>query len=199
MADSIYIVDDDMAVRDALSVLFGLEGFEVRAFASGDQFLEEAAALAPACLLLDIRMPGRTGLEVLQALKKAGYGAPIFMISGHGDIPMAVQAIKDGAVDFIEKPFHAETVVGSVREAIARTPPAEAGETGRLAGLTRRESEVLDKIAAGKSSKEAARDLGVSPRTVETHRARIMAKLGARNAADLVRIVLAEGGMEERN
>ena len=149
----------------------------------------------PACILLDIRMPGRSGLEVLQALKASGYGAPVFMISGHGDIPMAVRAMKAGAVDFIEKPFDAETVVGYVREALDSLPAQEADKSRLLDGLTRREAEVLGKIAAGMSSKEAARELGVSPRTVETHRARIMTKLNARNAADLVRIALAAGGV----
>lgn len=195
MAHRIYIIDDDMAVRDALSALFALEGFQVQAFQSGDQFLELAGDLDPACILLDIRMPGRTGLEVLQELKSSGYQAPVFMISGHGDIPMAVQAMKAGAIDFIEKPFDAETVVGHVRDAIAVQQRAAPETKNRLAGLTKRESEVLAKIASGKSSKETARDLGVSPRTVETHRARIMAKLKARNAADLVRIALAEGGI----
>lgn len=195
MTDKIYIIDDDMAVRDALSALFSLEGFQVLAFESGDKFLEQSDRLPPACILLDIRMPGRSGLEVLQELTSRGYKAPVFMISGHGDIPVAVRAMKAGAVDFIEKPFNAETVVGYVREALAGLPQTEPETESRLAGLTRRESEVLGKIAAGKSSKETARELGVSPRTVETHRARIMAKLKAKNAADLVRIALAEGGI----
>ncbi len=195
MTDRIFIIDDDMAVRDALSALFSLEGFQVLAFESGDKFLEQATGLAPACILLDIRMPGRSGLEVLQELKSTGYHAPVFMISGHGDIPMAVRAMKAGAIDFIEKPFDAETVVGYVRDAMASLPQTDAEPQKHLAGLTRREGEVLNQIAAGKSSKETARELGVSPRTVETHRARIMAKLKARNAADLVRIALAEGGI----
>jgi two-component system, LuxR family, response regulator FixJ len=197
----IFIVDDDPLVRDALSVVFTLAGYKVRAFADGASFVAAARAEAPACIILDVHMPGRSGLDILKALNAEHYPTPNFIISGQGDIPMAVEAIRSGALDFIEKPFNGETVVTRVREAIeARTRRSEAGGLEALAAqfpgrdlLTPREREVLGKIAEGASNKEAGRLLGISPRTIEVHRARIMEKLGAKNAADLVRIVLSEG------
>ncbi|WP_094462219.1 response regulator transcription factor [Pannonibacter phragmitetus] len=197
MTEAIYIVDDDPAVRDALSVVFEMEGFSVETFEDGDSFVTAAKERIPACVILDVHMPGRSGIDVLKALSADSYEAPIFIISGQGDIPMAVEAIRNGAFDFIEKPFDADTVVARVREGIEaqRNKGAPAnGETGNFPGaelLTRREREVLGRITAGASNKEAGRELGISPRTVEVHRARIMEKLGAKNAADLVRIVLA--------
>jgi len=189
--NSLYIVDDDAAVRDALTMVFRQEGYRVEAFETGEVFLQTLAKLPPACLLLDIRMPGRSGLEILQELSVSGFDAPVFMISGHGDIPMAVRAMQNGAVDFIEKPFDAETVVRRVDEAVRMHKPAETAFAD-IAKLTKREKQILELIATGASSREIGADLGVSPRTVETHRARIKDKLGARNAADLVRIALAE-------
>jgi two-component system, LuxR family, response regulator FixJ len=196
----IFIVDDDPAVRDALSVVFSLEGYHVSGYADGNSFLAAARARPPACIILDVHMPGRSGLDILRELNAQNYAAPIFIISGQGDIPMAVEAIKNGALDFIEKPFDANTVVARVRDAIVawdRLGTSEetheflsASFPGREL-LTPREREVLSQIAAGASNKEAGRLLGISPRTIEVHRARIMEKLGAKNAADLVRIVLS--------
>jgi two-component system response regulator FixJ len=198
----VYIVDDDPAVRDALSVVLSLEGFAVKGFRSGDDFLHAARKVVPACIILDVHMPGKSGIDILGALNAESYPAPVFIISGQGDIPTAVQAIRNGALDFIEKPFNAETLVTRVREAIAaeerRRARASAPDQA-LANfqgadrLTMREREVLQAIAAGASSKVAGRALGISPRTVEVHRARIMEKLDAKNAADLVRIVLTGG------
>jgi FixJ family two-component response regulator len=195
----IFIIDDDAAVRDALSVVFTLEGYRVTSFGEGSSFLGAAHSATPACVLLDVHMPGMSGLDVLKKLNAQHYAAPIFIISGQADIPMAVDAIKHGALDFIEKPFDAHTVVVRVREAIdAWVRRAEKGDSDVLPHqfpgrdtLTPREAEVLGQIAGGASNKEAGRTLGISPRTIEVHRARIMEKLGARNAADLVRIVLA--------
>lgn len=186
----LYIIDDDSAVRDALAMVFRQEGYEVTAFENGEAFLDAFSQLSPACILLDIRMPGRSGLDILQELFEAGYDAPVFMISGHGDIPMAVRAMKNGAVDFIEKPFDADTVVRRVHEAVHAHEPVKSASPA-VEKLTRREKQILELIATGASSREIGADLGVSPRTVETHRARIKDKLGARNAADLVRIALA--------
>lgn len=195
-SEAIYIVDDDPAVRDALSVVFNMEGFEVETFSDGDMFIRSASKTQPACVILDVHMPGRSGIEILKALNAEDYPAPIFIISGQGDIPMAVEAIRNGAFDFIEKPFDADTVVSRVNDGIAAMKQRQSGSTGDgFAGselLTRREREVLQEITGGASNKEAGRTLGISPRTVEVHRARIMEKLGARNAADLVRIVLAQ-------
>lgn len=193
----IYIVDDDPAVRDALAVVFEMEGFDVQTFGSGDSFLDAARDREPGCVLLDVHMPGRSGIDILQELNADHYPAPIFIISGQGDIPMAVNAIKQGAFDFIEKPFDAETVVARLRDALKtseeRNRSGEHIEDRNFPGretLTPRERQVLGRITAGASNKEAGRELGISPRTIEVHRARIMEKLGARNAADLVRIVL---------
>jgi two-component system response regulator FixJ len=197
----IIIVDDDPSVRDALSVVFSLEGYHVTSFADGQSLLSAARARTPSCILLDVNMPGRSGLDILRELNAQAYPAPIFIISGQGDIPMAVDAIKHGALDFIEKPFNAETVVSRVREAIeAWDRRREAGSSSDVLGaafpgrdmLTPREREVLTQIAGGASNKEAGRHLGISPRTIEVHRARIMEKLGAKNAADLVRIVMSD-------
>lgn len=200
----IYIVDDDPAVRDALAVVFEMEGFDVTSYDTGDAFLESARKQPPACVILDVHMPGRSGIEILKALNAEHYPAPVFIISGQGDIPMAVSAIKFGAFDFIEKPFDADTVVQRVREALDAAERRSAGDGRDQAEaefpgrdlLTPREIEVLGQITAGASNKEAGRQLGISPRTIEVHRARIMEKLGARNAADLVRIVLTREGRE---
>ncbi len=197
--DSIYIVDDDPAVRDALSVVFELEGFDVAAYDSADSFLEKVRTSEPACVLVDVHMPGKSGIDLLKMLIAQNYAAPIFIISGQADIPMAVSAIKLGAHDFIEKPFDADTVVERIRSAInssgkdRQNDAVKGTVAAEFAGkhlLTPRELEVLGQITGGASNKEAGRQLGISPRTIEVHRARIMEKLNARNAADLVRIVL---------
>lgn len=191
----IFVVDDDASVRDALSVIFDMEGYGVRVFADGDQFLTALKTDKPACVLLDVHMPGKSGLDILRSIDVGTFTSPVFIISGQGDIPMAVSAIKAGATDFIEKPFDADTVVTRVREAIASYGRHNSGGAPTLSfpgaeHLTPRERDVLQEITGGASNKEAGRRLGISPRTIEVHRARIMEKLGARNAADLVRIVL---------
>jgi two-component system, LuxR family, response regulator FixJ len=195
----IFIVDDDPAVRNALSMVFSRDGFHVSDFGDGNSFLAAARARPPACIILDVHMPGRSGLDILKELNAENYEAPIFIISGKGDIPMAVDAIKHGALDFIEKPLD-DKVVARVREAIVawEQRAAKTDSNGLLKPnfpnrdrLTKRELEVLALIASGASNKEAGRELRISPRTIEVHRARIMEKLGAKNAADLVRIVLS--------
>jgi two-component system, LuxR family, response regulator FixJ len=198
----IYVVDDDPAVRDALSVVLSLEGFHVSGFAEGNAFLAAVRRHPPDCIILDVHMPGRSGLDILKELHNQRCAVPLFIISGQGDIPMAVDAIKNGALDFIEKPFDAETLVTRVREAIAAThraaaQPWSSGLSARFPGrelLTPREFQVLELITGGASNKEAGRHLGISPRTIEVHRARIMEKLGAKNTVDLVHIVLADRG-----
>jgi FixJ family two-component response regulator len=196
--ESLFVVDDDAWIRQALSVVFTQEGYQVSSFVDGNEFLAAARSQTPSCILLDVNMPGRSGLNVLKDLDAQHYDAPIFIISAQGEIPLAVDAIKAGAFDFIEKPFEPDSVVARVRRAIsewkrramngshAPQPWAFSGQ-GRL---TPREREVLAQIAAGASNREAGQQLAISPRTVEVHRARIMGKLGAKNAADLVRIVL---------
>jgi FixJ family two-component response regulator len=195
----IFIVDDDPLVLNALSIVLSREGYEVTGFGEGGSFLAAAKARTPTCIILDVQMPGQSGLDILRELNAQQYAAPIFIISGVGDIPMAVEAIKNGALDFIQKPFDASTVVTRVREAVeawARRAQRGEGVSKTFPGhdlLTARERDVLGQIAAGSSNKQAGRELGISPRTIEVHRARIMEKLGAKNAADLVRIVLSEG------
>jgi FixJ family two-component response regulator len=195
----VVIVDDDAAVRDALSVLLEMEGLRVKTFETGEAFLSEAKNLKPCCVLMDVHMPGRSGLDILDALGGAAYHAPVVMISGQGDVPMAVYAMKHGAFDFIEKPFDAPVVLARVKEAMARVASnATVSMNGRLPAfpghetLTAREVDVLEHIVAGASNKEAGRLLGISPRTIEVHRARIMEKLKARNTAELVRLVYRE-------
>jgi len=194
----VFIVDDDPLVRNALSIVLSRAGYQVSGFAEGASFLTAAKSRTPACVILDVQMPGQSGLDILKELNAQHYPAPIFIISGTGDIPMAVEAIKSGAFDFIEKPFDATTVITRVREASeawARRANGVDSLPRTFPGydqLTSRELDVLSQIAAGSSNKQAGRDLGISPRTIEVHRARIMEKLGAKNAADLVRIVLSE-------
>jgi FixJ family two-component response regulator len=193
----IFVVDDDPAVRDTLSIVLSAGGYQVTGFADGAELLAMTGTRTPAAILLDVHIPGKSGLDILKELHGEDYPAPIFMISGKGDIPMAVSAIKNGALDFIEKPFRGSEIVARLDEAIeayARRQESQSSIAdlqfpgGEL--LTRREREVLEQFTAGASNKEAGRTLGISPRTIEDHRANIMKKLGARNAADLVRIVM---------
>src|ERR1700742_151653 len=195
----IFVVDDDPAVRETLSIVLSRGGYEVICFADGAALLAVARTRTPACILLDVHIPGKSGLDILKELHGEDYPAPIFIISGQGDIAMAVSAIKSGALDFIEKPFRGNELVERLTEridAFARRKPDRAGSnTGSLHSpgrepLTRREREVLEQFTSGASNKEAGRQLGISPRTIEDHRANIMKKLGARNAADLIRILL---------
>jgi FixJ family two-component response regulator len=194
----IFVVDDDEIMRDTLSAVFGPEGCRVTCFAEGQSFLSVARARTPSCILLDVNMPGQSGLDMLRELDAPHYPAPILIVSGQRDVPTAVSAIRGGALDFIEKPIEAIAVVARVRDAIlswrSRGTNGVAPAESRSADiLTPREREVLREVIAGASNKEAGRTLRISPRTVEVHRARIMDKLGAKNAADLVRIVLGQG------
>lgn len=198
----LFLVDDDSTTRDALSVVFTLAGYRVKLFSDAESFLTAARGNPPAGVLLDLHLPDKSGLEALKELNAQYYPAPIFIISGDADIASAVEAVKSGAFDYLLKPFDARAIVTRVGNAIAgfakRDVPIN-GSNGTLiefpgrTRLTPREREVLAQIAAGASNKEAGRRLGISPRTIEVHRARIMEKIGARNAADLVRIVLSGG------
>ena len=195
----IFVVDDDPAIRETLSLVLSAAGYQVICFADGAALLAVARSRTPCCMLIDVHIPGKSGLDILKELHGEDYPAPIFMISGQGDIAMAVSAIKNGALDFIEKPFRGSEIVGRLDEAIGayarRRADSSAPKVGSLhfpgrEPLTRREREVLEQFTSGASNKEAGRQLGISPRTIEDHRANIMKKLGARNAADLIRIVM---------
>jgi len=195
----IYVVDDDEAVRDSLSLLLEARGHTVRSFASAREFLTAAPSLRPGCLIADIRMPEMDGLELQQRLIERALRFPLIVITGHGDVPLAVRTMKAGAIDFIEKPFAAETILSSAAAALARL--AESGDrdplaetaTAKLALLTPREREVLQGLLAGLPNKSIAYDLAISPRTVEIHRARVMDKMGARSLSELIRMSLAAG------
>lgn len=198
----VFIVDDDPAVRETLSLLFTNAGYSVVRFAEGAAFLRVAKERNPVCIILDVHIPGKSGIDLLKELNAQDYPAPIFIMSGQGDIAMAVDAIKSGALDFIEKPFRGSDVVMRVREAInanSRQLASNASDDIKILNfpgrepLTRREQDVLACLVKGESNKEAARRLGISPRTIEVHRSRIMEKLDAKNTADLIRIVMSEG------
>ena len=198
----VFIVDDDVSMRDALAVVFTVAGYRVSLFPDAEAFLAAVPVKAPAAVLLDVHLPGKSGLVLLQQLDAARYGAPIVMISADADVSYAVQAVKSGAFDYMVKPIDGRDLVTRIGNAIA-TFERRTGEHGASrvircdfpghSALTPRERQVLNEIAGGASNKEAGRRLGISPRTIEVHRARIMEKIGARNAADLVRIVLGGG------
>jgi two-component system, LuxR family, response regulator FixJ len=195
--NEIFIVDDDEDICDLLSIAFTLEGYHVTPFLDATSFVTSARRRAPACVLLDLIMPVKSGLDILKELDARNYPAPIFMMSGGGDIPTTVEVIKNGAYDFLEKRLGTDAMVARVRQTVGDWASWRQRESGELpasfAGcnrLTQRERDVLNQIIAAASSKEAARNLGISRRTVEIHRLHIMQKLGAKNAVDLVRMVL---------
>jgi two-component system, LuxR family, response regulator FixJ len=195
----VYIVDDDEAVRDSLSVLLESKAYAVRSFVSAAKFLAAAPSLPAGCLIVDIRMPEMDGLELQQRLVERGLDFPLIVITGHGEVPLAVRAMKAGAVDFIEKPFASEAILDSLDTALARLAapngqdPAAVAAATKLALLSPREREVLEGLLAGLPNKTIAYDLAISPRTVEIHRARVMDKMGARSLSELVRLALAAG------
>ena len=193
-APTVFIVDDDPAIRFAMQALMDSVNLRHEIFGSGDEFLEGVSDERPGCLVLDIRMPGLGGLELQEELIKRGNTLPVIFITGHGDVPMAVDAMQKGAVDFIQKPFRDQDLLDRIREALRtdaerreeQQKHAEVSE--RLSRLTNREREVFDLVVTGKPNKVIAYELGVSQRTVEIHRARVMEKMQARSLADLVKM-----------
>ena len=196
---TVFVVDDDDALRDAIATFLDAEGQAYETFADANAVLARFAELPPeasGCLVLDVRMPGLSGLDLQDELNARGIDMPIVFITGYGDVPSAVRAMKGGAVDFLRKPFDAETLAERIREALRldakrRTARCElAALQARAATLTPREREVLERVVAGQANKSVAIDLGVSERTVEIHRSHLMKKMGVRHLADLVRLKL---------
>jgi FixJ family two-component response regulator len=187
----IHVVDDDESLRTALQRLLTAAGYRVRTYASAGDFLLEPPVDAPGCLLLDLHMPGPSGLDLQEALKRHGVRLPVIFLTGHGDLPTGVRAMKAGAVDFLTKPVERETLFAAVAQAVEVDAVQRAARSthsellGRYAQLTAREREVLDLIVAGKLNKQIAGDLGIAERTVKAQRAQVMVKLGATNAAEL--------------
>jgi len=197
----VYVVDDEASIRDSLAMLLRSVGLVSRTFGDAKSFLAAYEPRADACLVADVRMPGMSGIELQEALRSRGAELPIVLITGHGDIAMAVRAMKAGATDFIEKPFHDQTLLDAVHRALARAadPRVEAAAMDsdelqkRLATLTPREREVMALVVEGRPNKAIATRLGLSTRTVEVHRAKSMEKMQAQSLADLVRMAIACG------
>ena len=193
---TVFIVDDDQAMRTSLQWLIEATGLAVQTYESADAFLASYYPGRAGCLLLDVRMPGMSGLELQSHLKRQGYRLPVILITGHGDVAMAVKAMKAGALDFIEKPFHDEDLLRSIHYALAFDQKHRAHDlarteiAGRIADLTPREHEVMALVTEGQSNKEIAATLGVSAKPVEAHRARVMEKMRAESLAELVRMAL---------
>ena len=195
-APTIYVVDDDDGMRRALDILLSTVGYKTAVFSRPAEFLGQFSADAPGCLVLDIRMPEMSGLEVQQRLNRMGSMLPVIFITGHGDVPMAVQAMKEGAFEFIQKPFRDQELLDRINHALKqdaeyRSTAARRSEVmHRLESLTPRERQVMDMIVEGSANKVIAIDLGLSERTVEIHRAKVMEKMGARSVAHLVKMHL---------
>jgi len=193
----VHLVDDDEAVRRSIGFMLKTSGFHVRAYESGLQLLKAGSELESGTILLDIRMPGMDGLEVQQALKERGVPLPVIIMTGHGDVSLAVQAMKAGAVDFIEKPFEKAVLLSAIEQAVGRLKRSAASRERadeaavRLQALTPRERDVLDGLARGLPNKTIAYDLGISPRTVEIHRANLMTKLDVRSLSEALRLAFA--------
>lgn len=193
---TVCIVDDDKAVRASLGALLRTAGFGVQTYGSGPEFLEAPNSLRCGCAVLDVRMPGMSGLQLQAMLAQREIKIPIIMITGHADIPMAVAAMQAGAMDFIEKPFRDETIIRSIQRAFEEPVECSGEELSasatrkRIESLSEREYSVFIGVVAGKPNKIIAHELGISPRTVEVHRAKVMSKLEARNLADLVRLAM---------
>lgn len=198
---TVYIVDDDPSVRDSLALMLGLDGYRVALYADAEAFLAAFRDDWTGCVLADLRLPGASGMDLQAGLRARGSHLPVVIITAHGDVPTARQAFQAQAVDFLEKPFDHEQLLGAIRTAFGleerriRRADSRRAESEKLAALSAREREVLDHAARGLHAKEIGKALGISPRTVEVHKARIMAKLGVRNVAELVRFSLsAEAG-----
>lgn len=199
LAHTIHVVDDEAAIRHSVSFMLKREGHHVETYASGTEFLKVATRQTPGCVLLDVRMPEIDGLEVQSRLAEQGITLPVIMLTGHGDVTLAVRAIKAGAIEFLEKPFERAALLHAIGEALRKAEHTGRGQLAaadavvRLAALTARERDVLDGMVLGRPNKLIAFDLGIATRTVEVHRANLMEKLAARSLSDVLRIAFAAG------
>ncbi|MGA7804671.1 response regulator transcription factor [Bradyrhizobium sp.] len=199
----IFIVEDDVTMRQLLATVLGKAGYDVTCFVDGDSLLAATGERYPLCIMLDICLPGQSGLDILKRLTDSHYPAPVFMISGHGTIDVAVQAIKDGATDFIQKPFRANELAPRIEAAIARDRMKRVSKLGSIslnfpghATLTAREREILAQTMLGKSTKQLSRLYGISPRTVEDHRSNIRRKTGGKSFIELIRDAIGSRAFE---
>ncbi|MDX1592945.1 MAG: response regulator transcription factor [Gammaproteobacteria bacterium] len=193
---TVFVVDDDAAVRDSLRWLMDSVGLRVAAYPSGEAFLEAITPDRPGCLVVDLRMPGLDGLEVYQRLREKGCGLPVIIVSGHGDVPVAVRALKSGVADFVEKPYSDQELLDCVKEALRRDTEQRVHKVRheeiatRFGTLTPRERDVLHLVVEGLANKAISANLGISLKTVETHRARVMEKMAAGSVSELVRMAM---------
>jgi len=196
---TVFVVDDDQAVRNSLRWLIETNGLRAHEFDSAGAFLSSYDPNTPGCLILDIRMPGMDGLELQDHLNSQGINIPTIFVTGHADVPMAIRAIKSGGFDFLEKPFDDQVLMTRIQQAIKddsqrrREPDVQHIVLQRVNKLTQRERQVMDRVAAGMSNKQIAEDLGLSPKTIEVYRARVMHKMEADNLASLVRMLVRAG------
>lgn len=199
MQQNVFVADDDEAVRDSLRLLLETAGYRVETFPSGQALLSALRPDEDACLVVDVKMPELGGLEVQERLRASGFSLPVVIITGHGDVPLAVQAMKSGVMDFVEKPFTEEVILTAIARAFEIERQQRASDVAavearsRLSELSERERQVLSCLVAGKPNKVIAHELVISPRTVEIHRARVMEKTRARSLSELVRLALTAG------
>jgi two-component system response regulator FixJ len=199
----VYVIDDDEAMRDSLNFLLESAGFQVRLFETAQNFLDALPGLAFGCVVSDVRMPGVDGIELLKRMKAGRSRFPIVIMTGHGDVPLAVEAMKQGAVDFLEKPFEDDRLISMIETAIRQAEPATKSEAlahdiaARIATLSPRERQVMDGLIAGLSNKLIARDYDISPRTIEVYRANVMTKMQANSLSELVRLAMRAGLLKD--
>lgn len=199
----VYVIDDDPAMRDSLDFLLDAAGLKARLFESAVSFLEALPELGPGCIVSDVRMPNLDGLELLRRLRESNKSLPIIIMTGHGDIPLAVEAMKLGAIDFIEKPFGDDRLISTITAALSGAAQRHEGDAvaadiaSRIASLSPRERQVLDGLVAGLSNKLIARDYDISPRTIEVYRANVMTKMQASSISELVRFAIRGGLLKD--
>lgn len=199
----VYVIDDDEAMRDSLDFMLGTADFHVTLFESAHNFLDTLSSIEFGCVVSDVRMPGIDGIELLKRLKASPSLLPVVIMTGHGDVPLAVEAMKLGAVDFLEKPFEDDRLIGMIEAALRRAEPGAKSEAitleiaSRIATLSPRERQVMDGLIAGLSNKLIAREYDISPRTIEVYRANVMTKMQAASLSELVRLAMRAGALKD--